>query len=617
MTLNFERNLRRSFFLIAVLGFLGGLGAWNMGAPVIAGRIWAAGTWPVIAAMIVFIARDILSGRLGVDVVALVSMAGSLLVGQNLAGAVVSLMYTGGNLLEDFAVSRARRDLRSLVDRAPRTAHCITAGQLADIPVDSVAIGDTILVRAGEIIPVDGLLTSDFALIDEAALTGEPLPASLNTGAPVRSGALNVGEAFQMRSTSKAGESTYAGIVHMVTAAQTAKAPFTRMADRFALLLLPATTLLAAMAWYYSGDRVRAIAVFVAATPCPLILAAPVAFIAGVAQAAKRGIVIKGGAQLEAMARTKTVLFDKTGTLTLGGARLLSIHPVKPFTQDEALRMAASLEQASPNVVARAIVGTAVARQLPLSMPSEVKEYPGTGIEGKVEARQIRVGSRQIIRDAMAGEDVPDGADPVGALRVYVVIDGQLAATLLFGDEIRLETPDALRMLRRAGVNRILMLTGDRAAIAEPLGQSLGLDGVFADLTPAGKVEKVKEEQSRNPILMVGDGLNDAPALALAAVGMAMGAQGASASTEAAGVVILVDNVIRVGEAVVIAQRARAIAMQSIVIGMSLSFVAMIAAALGHLPPVSGALTQEAIDVAVILNALRALLPAAASPAKA
>ncbi|MBV1703008.1 MAG: heavy metal translocating P-type ATPase [Hyphomicrobiales bacterium] len=606
-----ERNLRRSFFMIAALGFVGGLGFWSMGAPVIAGRIWAAGTWPVIAAMVVFIARDILSGRLGVDAVALVSMAGALLVGQNLAGAVVALMYTGGNLLEDFAVSRARRDLRSLVDRAPRIAHRITDGQIADIPVDSAAIGDIILVRAGEIIPVDGLLTSDFALIDEAALTGEPLPVSLKTGAPMRSGALNVGEAFQMRSTSKAGESTYAGIVQMVTAAQTAKAPFTRMADRFALLLLPVTTLLAAAAWYYSGDKVRAIAVFVAATPCPLILAAPVAFIAGVAQAAKRGIVIKGGAQLEAMARTKTVLFDKTGTLTVGGAQLLSIQPVPPFTQDEALRLAASLEQASPNVVARAIVSTAVTRQLPLSMPSEVKEFPGSGIEGKVESRQIGVGSRQILGGALAGDDMPDSFDPVGTLRIYVAIDGQLAATLLFGDEIRVETPDALRMLRSAGVSRIIMLTGDRAAIAEPLGQSLGLDAVFADLAPVGKVERVKEEQSRDPVLMVGDGLNDAPALAMAGVGMAMGAQGASASTEAAGVVILVDNIIRVGEAVVIAQRARGIAMQSIVIGMSLSFAAMIAAALGYLPPVSGALSQEAIDVAVILNALRALLPAA------
>ena len=612
-----ERNLRLVFFMIATLGFLGGLGFWVMGAPGTADRIWAVGTWPVIASMTVFIARDILSGRMGVDAVALVSMAGALLVGQNLAGAVVALMYTGGNLLEDFAVSRARRDLRSLVDRAPRIAHCITAGQIADIPVAAVAIGDSILVRAGEIIPVDGLLTSDLALIDEAALTGEPLPVNMKIGAPVRSGALNAGEAFQMRSTSKAGESTYAGIVHMVTAAQTAKAPFTRMADRFALLLLPVTTLLAAAAWYYSGDKVRAIAVFVAATPCPLILAAPVAFIAGVAQAAKRGIVIKGGAQLEAMARTKAVMFDKTGTLTVGGARLLSIQPVEPFTQHEALRLAASLEQASPNVVARAIVSTAVAQKLRLSMPSEVKEFPGTGIEGKVESRHIGVGSRQILRADKLSQEIEDGSEPMGALKVYVVIDGQLAATLLFGDEIRLETPDALHMLRLAGVSRIIMLTGDRAAIAEPLGRSLGLDAVFADLSPAGKVEKVMEEQSRNPTLMVGDGLNDAPALAMAQVGIAMGAQGASASTEAAGVIILVDNVVRVGEAVDIAQRARGIAMQSIIIGMSLSFIAMIAAALGHLPPVSGALAQEVIDVAVILNALRALLPITSSHAKA
>ena len=609
MNLFSERHLRFALFTLAVAGLVAGLAFWALGDSVDASRAWTAGTLPVIAALAVFIASDFLKGRLGVDAVALVSMAGTLLVGQELAGAVVALMYTGGNLLEDFAITRAQRDLTSLVDRAPRTAHRITGEQIADIPIDEAEVGDVVLVRAGEIIPVDGLLASDFALIDEAALTGEPLPVRFGMGAPLRSGALNAGQAFQMRSTSRAGKSTYAGIVRMVTAAQTAKAPFTRLADRFALLLLPATTLIACLAWYASGDSVRAIAVFVAATPCPLILAAPVAFIAGVAQAARRGIVIKGGGPLEALARTKTVLFDKTGTLTVGGARLLSILPVAPFTADEALRLAASLEQASPNVIATAIVGAGVAKGLRLAIPAAVTEIPGSGIEGTVEGRRLAVGAAQMIPGAEAL--VPDSDIPASALRIYVGIDGQLAAVMHFGDEMRPETPDALRALRHAGVSRLVMVTGDKVEIARPLGEALGLDAVFAALTPAGKVAKVQDEQSRNPTLMVGDGLNDAPALAAAAVGIAMGVQGASASTEAADVVILVDNVGRVGEALVIAQRARTIAMQSIVVGMSLSFAAMIAAAVGYLPPVSGALTQEVIDVAVILNALRALVPGA------
>ncbi len=609
MILVSERHVRLALFAAAIIGLLAGLALWAYGQDLAAGRAWAAGTIPVILSLSFFILRDFIKGRMGVDAVALVSMTGALLVGQELAGAVVALMYTGGNLLEDFAIARAQRDLTSLVDRAPRIAHRINAEQIADIPVNEVAIGDAILVRAGEIIPVDGVLTTPLALIDESALTGEPLPVRHAVGAILRSGALNAGETFQMHSTSKAGASTYAGIVRMVSAAQTAKAPFIRLADRFALLLLPVTLLVAGLAWYFSADPVRAIAVLVAATPCPLILAAPVAFIAGVAQAAGRGIVVKGGGPLEALARTRTVLFDKTGTLTVGGAKLLSIIPAGAFSANEALRLAASLEQASPNVIATAIVSAGIARGLRLSMPQNVKETPGFGIAGEVEGHTVSAGSREMMPTSGDGAQVLDQTAPAAALRIYVSVDAQVAAVLLFGDELRPETPEAVHALRAAGIARIVMVTGDRADIAEPIGAKLGLDAVFAHQTPAEKVEIVTAEQRLNPTLMVGDGLNDAPALAAAAIGIAMGARGASASTEAADVVILVDNLGRVGEAVVIARRARAIAMQSIGVGMSLSFAAMLVAALGFLPPVAGALTQEVIDVAVILNALRALVP--------
>ena len=417
-----------------------------------------------------------------------------------------------------------------------------------------------------------------------------------------------------MRASATAGESTYAGIVKMVSAAQTAKAPFIRMADRFALLLLPVTLLVAGAAWALSGDPIRGLAVLVAATPCPLILAAPVAFIAGAAQAARRSILIKGGGPLEALARVHTVMFDKTGTLTVGGARLVAVETAPGQDPDELLRFAASLEQASHHVVAAAIVSAAVGKGLKLQIPQNVRETMGSGLEGVIEGRE---GLRRVrISLSVAKRRMEEWAARAlrraswrSALSVFVSIDGRAAGALLLADELRRETPRAVRALRNAGVVRIVMVTGDRADAAETIGAALDLDAVLADRVPADKVEAVALEQRLNPTLMVGDGINDAPALAAADVGIAMGTRGASASSEAADVVILVDQLDRVSDAVVIARRTRAIAMQSIVVGMALSGLAMGAAALGWLTPVAGALTQEAIDVAVILNALRALSP--------
>lgn len=559
-------------------------------------------------------ARDLLAGRLGVDAVAFVSMSAALLLGEPLAGAVVAVMYAGGNLLEDFAVARAERDLKSLVDRAPRVAHRRIDTSIEDVAIDQVAIGDTILVRAGEVIPVDGLILGANATVDEAALTGEPIPVTRNKGDPVHSGTINAGETFELRASASAGESTYAGIVRMVTAAQTAKAPFIRLADRYALILLPVTLVLAGAAWLLSGDPIRGLAVLVASTPCPLILAAPVAFIAGVSRAARLGILIKGGGALEALARTHTVLFDKTGTLTVGGARLVAVETAPGESADEVLRLTASLEQASHHVVAAAIVAAAVTKGLPLDTPDRVREAMGSGLEGYVAGKMVRAGSRQLVcgpgqLDAWAARALRR-ASWRSALSVFVSVDGRVIGAVLLADELRRETPRAVQTLRIAGVTRIVMVTGDRAESAETIGAALNLDAVLADREPADKVEAVVFEQRLHPTLMVGDGINDAPALAAADVGIAMGARGASASSEAADVVILVDRLDRVSDAVAIARRARRIAVESIIAGMALSGLAMVAAAFGWLTPVAGALTQEAIDVAVILNALRALTPA-------
>lgn len=612
--MSFERVLRWTLVAIAIAGLAAGILARAAGRLDLADLAWALGTAPVIGGLAVSIVRDLLGGRLGVDAIALLSMSAALALGQPLAGAVVALMYSGGNVLEDIAVARAERDLRSLVDRAPRQAHRKNEERIEDVPIEEVAVGEQLLVRAGEIVPVDGIVGSVSATIDESAVTGEPIPVEKTRGSAVLSGSLNAGETFELTVTAPAGESTYAGIVRMVTAAQTAKAPFVRMADRYALIFLPVTLVMAFVAWRISGDLTRSLAVLVAATPCPLILAAPVAFIAGVAQAARRGILVKGGAALEALARAHTVLLDKTGTLTVGGARLLSVEVAPGQDADEVLTLGASLEQASHHVLAKAVVAAAVDRGLKLRPPEHVKETMGSGLSGLIDGRQVTAGSREMLLSH--AELSPWELRAIrraswrSALIVFVAVDGRSIGALLLADELRPDTPRAIRLLRDAGIVRMVMVTGDRAAAAQAIGAALDLDAVLADRVPSDKVEAVRTEQRQHPTIMVGDGINDAPALAVADIGVALGARGASASSEAADVVILADRLDRVGEAIVIAQRARRIAVQSIVVGMGLSLVAMVAATLGWLDPVPAAIVQEVIDVAVILNALRALTPA-------
>jgi heavy metal translocating P-type ATPase len=607
-----ETFFRRGVLALALVGLAAGLVVRQTGYIAIEPRlIWGLATAPVLAVLAISIIGDFTRGRLGVDAIALVSMSAALALGETLAALVVAIMYAGGTVLEDFARGRAERNLRALADRSPRLAHRRRGNDLDTISAEQVAEGDELLVRAGEQIPVDGLLVDRLALIDESAVTGEPLPQSHLAGNTLRSGTVNAGEAFVMQATATVGASTYAGILRMVAAAQTAKAPFIRMADRFAVFMLPATLVVSGLAWHLSGSAVRALAVLVVATPCPLILAAPVAFIGGISRAAREGIVMKGSAALEKLASIRTAVFDKTGTLTVGGAELIDADPAPGRDPEELLRLLASLEQASHHVVAESIVKLAREQGLSLVHPDSVREFRGSGLSGVVGDVPVLAGTQSLVLGELplpvwaVNSETRYRGQPV--LRVFVAVKDQLAGIFTFGDSLRAEAPAVTRTLRAAGVSRVVMLTGDDAKVATRIAAALDLDAVIAKASPGDKVDTIEGEKARAPTMMVGDGINDAPALAAATVGIALGARGATASSEAADVVVLPNRLQPVADAILIAQRTRRIALQSILVGLTLSAGAMVAAAFGFIQPVAGALLQELIDVAVILNALRTL----------
>ena len=598
--------------IAALVGVLVGAAAWLFGARGVADIAWAAAIVVALVPLTVSVARELARRKTGVDVIALLAMAGSLALGQFLAGAIVAVMLSGGEALERYAAGRARRELSALLARAPQIVHRYEGGVLVAREVPSVRKDDVLLVKPGEVIAVDGTVVSPLAVLDESALTGEAMPVEHVAGEEIRSGSLNLGTPFDMRATATSEASTYAGIVRLVREAQASKAPFVRLADRFAVWFLPLTLAMAALAWLVSGDAVRALAVLVIATPCPLILAAPIAIVAGISRAAHRGVIVKGGGALETLGQARTLVFDKTGTLTQGLPRVGSIAVFGPLADDELLRLAASVDQMSPHVFADGIVAAATEKKLRLDFPTDVVEHHGLGIEGVVGGRRVALGQ---LRWLSGRHEVPAGAQELrkrlangnGAASVFVAIDGVVTGALVMEDPVRLETPDAIRSLRRAGVSRIVLLSGDRKEVAQAVGNAIGVDEVLYEHSAEQKTEAVARERRAAVSVMVGDGINDAPALAAADVGIAMGARGATASSEAADAVIVVDRLDRVAEAISIAHRSRSIAVQSVVAGMALSFAGMVAAAFGALPPVAGAFLQEAIDVAVIVNALRAL----------
>lgn len=556
--------------------------------------------------------RGMLAGRLAADIVASLAIAGAALLQQPLAGLIVVVMQTGGEALERYAEGRASAAVRELEAAAPTIAHRLREGETADVPIGDVAVGDELIVRPGEMIPCDAIVVHGHSQIDASRITGEPLPVPAMPGARLLSGMINGNALLTVRAVAVAGESQYARIVELVRSAQASKAPVQRLADRAAVWFTPFTLIVCAATYVLSHDVVRVLAVLVVATPCPLILATPVAILGGINRAARRQIVIRTGGALEQLGAVTAAVFDKTGTLTIGRPAVDRVTPRDGLEEREVLRLAAAVEQGSSHQLARTVLDAARAAALEIPMPDWVREDPGRGVLGEVGGRRVAVGSRRFVlehgRPDGAGAIPPNGSaeDGVG-LRAFIGVDGALAGTIDFADAVRPDVRRALGELAALGVRRTLIVSGDHVENAQAVGARTGVSEVHGDLLPEQKVEIVRDLVAHGEtVMMVGDGTNDAPALSAASVGVALTAGGGGIVAEAGDVVLLGDDLLRLPEAVRIGRRTLRIARQSIRVGLGLSGLAMLAAALGALPPVPGAVLQEVIDLATIVNALRA-----------
>lgn len=556
--------------------------------------------------------RGMLRGLFAADVVAMLAVVTAVALRQPVAGLVIVLMQTGGELLERYAEGRASDAVRELEAAAPHTAHRLagtSTSQPEDVPAESVRVGNRILVRPGEMLPCDATVLEGSSSLDTSRLTGEPLPRRVGPGAAVQSGVVNLQSPLVLRVTAPASQSLYARIVELVRTAQAEKSPIQRLADRWAVWFTPLTLLVCAIAYWRSGDPLRVLAVLVVATPCPLILATPVAVIGGINRAARRQVVVRNGSALELLARVDTAVFDKTGTLTIGRPDVERIEPVAGADADALLRAAAALEVGSGHLLARSIVAAAVERGLDVPAATDIVEHSGQGVEGIVDGRRVTVGSLPLVQSrhpaaAAALRAIREGG---AGLKAYVASDAEALGCIRFADRVRPDLAPMFSRLATLGLGRTLLLSGDHTENVTPIAQAVGIAEARGDLLPADKVAAVRElEGEGRRVLMVGDGTNDAPALSAATVGVALAAHGGGISAEAAGVVLLADDVTRVADAVEIGQRTVRIARQSIGWGLGLSGAAMFVAALGYIPPTVGALLQEAIDVAVIVNALRA-----------
>ncbi|MCY7379965.1 MAG: heavy metal translocating P-type ATPase [Gemmatimonadaceae bacterium] len=548
-------------------------------------------------------------GRFATDLVAAAALIAAILLREPLPGLVIVLMQTGGEALERYAEGRASAAVRELEAAFPRHARRVRDFGTEDIDANAVLVGDTLLLRPGELVPCDGIVVGGFSDVDTSSLTGEPVPIAASSDVRLLSGYLNGSGSLTMRATAIAGASQYARIVELVRSAQATKSPLQRVAERYAVWFTPLTALACAATYYASGDWTRVLAVLVVATPCPLILAPPVAIVAGINRAARCQIIVRNGAALEQLGSITTAVFDKTGTLSVGRPALQRMDAVDGLPAGDALRFAAALEQSSSHPLARVVVLAAAQGAATLPVPSEVVESAGQGITGMVDGRRVHVGSGKYVgagapADAMTMRAARE-ADP--GLTSFVAIDGRLVGVMHFADTLRPDVGALLARLARRGVRRTILLSGDHDATTRAVAERVGIAEVRGDLLPEDKVAAVKQlVRDGEVVLMVGDGTNDAPALSAAHVGIALAGHGGGITSEAADVIILSDELERVGDAIAIARRTTRVARQSIWAGLGMSGIAMIFAGVGMIPPAAGAVLQEAIDVAVILNALRA-----------
>jgi heavy metal translocating P-type ATPase len=607
--MNLPRNPRGNYLLpaaVVLVGFAGGL-CYLLGWRAAGHYVFLGGLTLTALPLILRTLQQALRGNFATDAVAALAIVASLILGQPLPGLIVVLMQSGGEALEQYAQRRATRTLAELERRAPRVAHRRTGSRYADVPVQDVRIGDEVLIRPGEVVPMDGVVREGRSHVDTAAITGEPMPITAVPGTRLFSGFANVDSPLHMEATAPAAESQYARIVELVRTAQASKAPLQRLADRYAVWFTPFTLVVAAVAFAASGDADRVLAVLVVATPCPLILATPVAMIGGVSRVARARVIVRSGAALEQLADIGAVVFDKTGTITTGRPVPHSIGTLNGWSEDTLWPLIAAVEQGSSHVLARTLVAYAHERGAAPALAHNVQEVPGRGVSGSVDGHAVAIGSEQFIRAQVGAGTLQLPASTSARLRSYVAVDGRLAGTIEFEDRLRPDLGELLSNLRAAGVQKIVIVSGDDHETVQAVARQLPVDEAFGDLRPGDKVEHVQRiMRTVGPTLMIGDGTNDAPALATATVGLAVTGGSGDIAAEAADAVLLGDHLLRVGDTLHVARRTLRIAKQSILVGLGLSGAGMVAAAFGWLPPIGGALFQEAIDVAVILNALRA-----------
>ncbi len=583
------------------------------GYPEFAHGLWLVGLvtsgFPVVWRTL----RAAAQGNFNTDLVATLSIVTAAIIGQPLAGLVIVLMQTGGEALEKFAERRASAAVSDLERAAPRVAHLVTPTRgVTDVPVDAIRIGDVFLLRPGDLVPCDGVVIDGSSEIDASQLTGEAIPVAAREGTIVMSGSLNLHGALSVRATAHAAESQYSRIVELVRKAQSSKSPLQRLADRYAVWFTPATLAVCVATFAISGSWVDVLAVLVVATPCPLILATPVAIIGGINQAAREKIIIRHGAALEHLSNARTAVFDKTGTLTIGKPRVRRVLTLAGYTEEQVLTYAAAVEHGSSHLLARVIFDEAEARFGKAPEATQHRESPGEGVSGMVEGTDVVVGGRAFVaRRAAVAIDLFSAIETTdSALRAYVLLAGKPAGIIEYADSLRPELMQFLKALKEYGFTRRVLLSGDSVANAKSVGAVAGMNEIHGELLPADKAALISKYRARGDVvMMVGDGTNDAPALSAADVGIALSGHSGGVTSEAADIVILVDDLARVAKAVGISRRTMKLARQSIVAGLVMSGIAMLFAAYGFIAPTQGALLQEGIDVAVIINALRASWP--------